>query len=49
MAAGVALLSEPFTLGMAVGFPLILLGSWLATHGPARPVPAAPGAATSGA
>lgn len=31
MAAGVALLGEPFTVGMAVGFPLILAGSWLAT------------------
>lgn len=31
MAAGVALLGEPFTAGMALGFPLILLGSWLAT------------------
>lgn len=49
MAAGVALLAEPFTLGMAVGFPLILLGSWLATHRPARPAPAAPGAVASGA
>ncbi len=29
--AGVALLAEPFTLGTAVGFILILAGSWLAT------------------
>jgi drug/metabolite transporter (DMT)-like permease len=29
--AGVALLAEPFTLGTAVGFVLILAGSWLAT------------------
>jgi drug/metabolite transporter (DMT)-like permease len=29
--AGVALLGEPFTLGTAVGFVLILAGSWLAT------------------
>jgi drug/metabolite transporter (DMT)-like permease len=28
---GVALLSEPFSTGIAVGFPLILLGSYLAT------------------
>ena len=28
---GVALLSEPFTLGIAVGMPLILLGSVLGT------------------
>jgi drug/metabolite transporter (DMT)-like permease len=27
---GVLLLSEPFTVGMALGFPLVLLGSWLA-------------------
>jgi drug/metabolite transporter (DMT)-like permease len=32
--AGVLLLAEPFTLGTAVGFVLILAGSWLAT-GPA--------------
>lgn len=35
VAAGVALLGEPFTLGTAVGFVLILAGSWLAT-GPAQ-------------
>jgi drug/metabolite transporter (DMT)-like permease len=34
VAAGVAVLGEPFTLGTAVGFVLILAGSWLAT-GPA--------------
>jgi drug/metabolite transporter (DMT)-like permease len=28
---GVALLSEPFTLGIAIGMPLILAGSLLAT------------------
>jgi drug/metabolite transporter (DMT)-like permease len=33
--AGVALLGEPFTLGTALGFVLILAGSWLAT-GPSR-------------
>jgi drug/metabolite transporter (DMT)-like permease len=31
VAAGVALLGEPFTLGTGVGFVLILAGSWLAT------------------
>jgi drug/metabolite transporter (DMT)-like permease len=34
VAAGVALLGEPFTLGTGAGFVLILAGSWLAT-GPA--------------
>jgi drug/metabolite transporter (DMT)-like permease len=37
---GVVLLDEPFTIGMAVGFPLILAGSILATRG-ARPAAAA--------
>lgn len=36
VAAGVALLGEPFTLGTAAGFVLILGGSWLAT-GAGRP------------
>ncbi|HJW75109.1 MAG TPA: EamA family transporter [Thermoleophilia bacterium] len=39
---GVALLSEPFTTGIAVGLPLILLGSVLATRRslpPPEPVP----------
>lgn len=33
---GVLLLDEPFTVGIAIGFPLVLLGSWLAgrTHTP---------------
>jgi drug/metabolite transporter (DMT)-like permease len=31
---GVTLLGEPFTAGIAVGFPLIILGSALATRGP---------------
>jgi drug/metabolite transporter (DMT)-like permease len=31
---GVVLLGEPFTAGIAVGFPLILLGSYLATRSP---------------
>jgi drug/metabolite transporter (DMT)-like permease len=29
---GVLVLSEPVTLGIAVGFPLVLVGSWLATR-----------------
>jgi len=33
VAAGVTLLGEPFTLGTATGFVLILAGSWLATTG----------------
>jgi drug/metabolite transporter (DMT)-like permease len=39
VAAGVALLGEAFTRGMAAGFVLILAGSWLATGAP-RPAPA---------
>lgn len=39
VAAGVALLGEPFTAGTAAGFVLILSGSWLAA-GPARLGPA---------
>jgi drug/metabolite transporter (DMT)-like permease len=31
---GVLVLGEPFTWGIALGFPLILLGSWLATVAP---------------
>ena len=31
---GVVVLGEPFTWGIAVGFPLILVGSWLATARP---------------
>jgi len=34
---GVVLLGEPFTVGIAIGFPLILLGSWMATSTPAVP------------
>lgn len=30
---GILLLDEPFTVGVAVGFPLVLLGCWLATRG----------------
>lgn len=41
---GIVVLSEPFTIGIAIGFPLILIGSWLASRkGPAiesEPVPA---------
>jgi drug/metabolite transporter (DMT)-like permease len=37
VAAGVALLGEPFTAGTAVGFVLILGGSWLATGAARRP------------
>ncbi len=29
---GIAVLGEPFTLGIAVGFPLIIIGSWLASR-----------------
>ncbi|MBK9740474.1 MAG: DMT family transporter [Actinobacteria bacterium] len=29
---GILVLGEPFTLGIAIGFPLVLLGSWLATR-----------------
>jgi drug/metabolite transporter (DMT)-like permease len=29
---GVVVLSEPITLGIAIGFPLVLLGSWLGTR-----------------
>jgi drug/metabolite transporter (DMT)-like permease len=36
---GVTVLSEQFTAGIAVGFPLVLLGSWLSTR---RPPPAEP-------
>lgn len=34
LALGVAVLGEPVTVGMAVGFPLVLLGSVLATRRP---------------
>lgn len=39
---GVVLLGEPFTLGLAVGMPLILLGSVLGTAPPLRGPPAEP-------
>jgi len=32
VALGVAILAEPFTLGMAIGFPLVIVGSVLATR-----------------
>ena len=42
VAAGVAVLGEPLTVGTAAGFLLILAGSWLATGHASRPaVPAA--------
>ncbi len=46
---GVSILGEQPTLGMLVGFPLVLLGSVLATRGP-RPVrePVRSGAQPSG-
>jgi drug/metabolite transporter (DMT)-like permease len=37
---GVAVLSERVSAGMAVGFPLVLLGSWLATRRSGQPAPA---------
>jgi drug/metabolite transporter (DMT)-like permease len=33
VALGILLLDEPFTAGVAIGFPLVLLGCWLATRG----------------
>jgi len=37
--AGIVVLEEPITRGLLVGFPLVLLGSWLATRrSPAREV-----------
>jgi drug/metabolite transporter (DMT)-like permease len=42
VAAGVALLGEPFTAGTGVGFVLILLGSWLATGSSRGAAPEAP-------
>jgi drug/metabolite transporter (DMT)-like permease len=32
VALGIALLDEPFTAGVAIGFPLVLAGCWLATR-----------------
>ncbi len=45
---GVVVLGEPFTWGIALGFPLILVGSWLATGAPPEatsPLAAEPAAA----
>jgi drug/metabolite transporter (DMT)-like permease len=36
VALGVIVLSEPLTVGTMIGFPLVLLGSYWATRGPAR-------------
>jgi drug/metabolite transporter (DMT)-like permease len=36
VALGVIVLSEPLTVGTIIGFPLVLLGSYWATRGPAR-------------
>lgn len=33
---GVLILSEPFTLGMAIGLPMVLVGSYFATRKPSR-------------
>ena len=38
---GVAVLGEPVTSGIVVGFPLVLLGSWLATRRSRTPAPEA--------
>ena len=35
---GVVFLAEPITLGMVVGFPLVVIGSWLATRRTRTPV-----------
>jgi drug/metabolite transporter (DMT)-like permease len=58
IALGVAVLGERFTTGMAIGFPLVLAGSVLATRrsrprrtptpGPVGAVTAEPGVVTSG-
>lgn len=49
LALGVAILNEPFTAGMAFGFPLVILGSILATTRDPRPAtePAAAAAAAA--
>ena len=44
LALGVVVLNEPLTVGIAVGFVLIVLGSWLATR---RTTPAKPSVALS--
>ncbi len=40
VALGVSVLGEHFTAGIAVGFPLVLLGSWLSTRRPRQLSPA---------
>jgi drug/metabolite transporter (DMT)-like permease len=42
MLLGAIVLSEPLTLGMAVGFPLVLIGSYLGTTRPAPVEASAP-------
>lgn len=42
--AGVVVLNEPLTLGLALGFPLVVLGSVLATRRPAPAATPEPGA-----
>ena len=39
---GIVVLGEQPTVGMLIGFPLVLLGSVLATRGPRRRTAAAP-------
>lgn len=36
---GISILDEPFTRGIALGFPLVLIGSFLATRKPVTPQP----------
>ncbi len=45
---GIAVLSEPLTAGIALGFPLIIAGSFLATRRPAPATAASPGAGPAG-
>jgi drug/metabolite transporter (DMT)-like permease len=40
---GALVLHEPITLGLVVGFPLVIVGSILGTWGRAAPPPEAPG------
>ena len=44
LALGIAVLGEPLTLGIAIGFALIVLGSFLATRRAAPPVTTVPAA-----
>ncbi len=48
VAAGVTVLGEPFSLGTAVGFVLILSGSWIATGAPRQAAPGAESEIESG-